>query len=151
MRPMENYYDYRTGEWVTSGSRYEAVARRPPYDELDDLIILGDEPERAWRLILALLHAVDEDVVDYVGAGPLESFIWRYGAAFADEIEAAARDDERFRGALLDVNLTQGHLPPDVEARFMAAFGDRLRLLPAHDPADHPSDAHPENPPGDGN
>jgi hypothetical protein len=65
---------------VTAGSRYEAVARMPPYDQLGDRIILRDEPERAWRLMMALLHAVDEDVFDYAGAGPLEDFIRRYGA-----------------------------------------------------------------------
>lgn len=86
---MENYYDYEAGDWVTSGSRYEAVACMPPYDELVELIILRDEPERAWPLEMALLHAVDEDVVDYVGAGPLEDFIRRHGAEFADEVVAA--------------------------------------------------------------
>lgn len=125
---MENYYDHALGDWVTSGSRYEAVARRPPYDQLADIV--RNEPERAWPLMMALLHAVDDDLVNYVGAGPLEDIIRYHGAGIVDRVEAAARDDERFRRAVLEINLARGHLPPEVEARFLAAFGERFQLLP---------------------
>ena len=125
---MENDYDHAAGDWVTSQSRYAAIASRPPFDRLHDLVY--DDAAQAWPLLLALLAAVPEDVIHHVGAGPLETFVVRHGADFVDRIEGEAREDARFRRAVLEVNLREGELPPDVERRLVAAFGPRFALLP---------------------
>src|SRR5690349_18360059 len=107
---MDNYYDPATRSWVTAESRYAAVADQSRYRELFFLA-----PEQAWPLLLELLAAVPEDVLAYVGAGPLENFIVRYGAQFMDEIESEVRRNARFRDAALEVNLARGTLPDDAE------------------------------------
>ncbi|MFL5538826.1 MAG: DUF6869 domain-containing protein [Longimicrobiaceae bacterium] len=124
---MENYYDHETGEWVTSWSRYIAIEEQPRYDGLRTLT---DPPEVRWRLLLELLAEVPDDVVFHVGCGPLQNFIRAYGAAFVDQLEAAARDNERFRRAVIEVDLPAGALPEAVETRLVAAFGPRFELLP---------------------
>src|SRR5471030_2261751 len=93
---MDNYYDSGTGEWVTAWDRYRAVAGAPPFNVLDDPLIIADQPELAWRLLLNLIRAVPEDTVECVGAGPLETFVTTHGAAFIDELENEARINPRF-------------------------------------------------------
>src|SRR5215216_3703771 len=112
---MDNYYDPQTGYWVTSGSRYDEIAEQPRFSELDRL-----PPAQAWPRLLELLAAVPDDLVDYVGSGPLETFIVRHGAAFAPEIAARARADPRFLDAALNVNLARGELPEAAEAELLA-------------------------------
>jgi hypothetical protein len=129
---MENYYDPALGDWVTDWSRYEAIADQPRFRELE---AVASNPEARWALLLELLAAVPEDVVHHVGAGPLESFIAAHGAAFVDQLKAAAAENERFRRAVLEVDLPAGLLPETVESRLVAAFGPRFELLPAIEPA----------------
>ena len=126
---IDNGYDAERGDWVTTDSRYQAVADESRFATLDEDVLL--RPDRAWPLLLALLAAVPEDVVDRVGCGPLETFIHLHGAAFAAELEREARENPRFREAVLNVELRQGALPAVVEARLRDAFGVRFELLPA--------------------
>jgi hypothetical protein len=128
---VENDYDPRAGDWVTAQSRYDAVAGQLRFRGVD---VRDSSPDVAWALLLELLDEVSEDLVHFVGAGPLQSFIDVHGAAFADRLEAAARENERFRAAVLEVNLESGHLPPAVESRLVAAFGPRFELLPGQRP-----------------
>ena len=126
---IDNWYDAERGDWVTADSRYQAVAGAEQFATLDEDVLL--RPDRAWPLLLELLAAVPEDVVDRVGCGPLETFVHLHGAAFAAELERGAKANSRFREAVLNVELRQGVLPPAVEARLRAAFGARFELLPA--------------------
>ena len=121
---MDNYYDQATGRWVTAQSRYEAVAGQLRFRDLDILA-----PERAWPLILELLATVPRDVVSYVGAGPLETFVVRHGGQFIDEIEGEVRVNQRFREAAIEINLERGTLPSDAEARLLVALGPSFALL----------------------
>lgn len=126
---VENYYDHDTRRWVTAGSRYEAIANQPRFSALYDPLIAAG-PELTWTLILELLAEVPDDLVHMVGAGPLQNFIVTHGPAFVAEIEAAAKESERFRRCVIEVDLHSGELPPHVESRLVAAFGPRFALLP---------------------
>lgn len=66
--------------------------------ELDGL--LSEDPEEAWRLILALVERAPDAALGFVAAGPIEDLIFGRGAEFADRIEAEARQNPRFRVAL---------------------------------------------------
>jgi len=125
---IENWYDAERGDWVTADSRYQAVADEPRFATLDEDVLL--HPDRAWPLLLALLAAVPEDGVDRVGCGPLETFVHLHGGVFATELEREARDNPRFRDAVLNVELRRGVRPPAVEARLCTAFGARFELMP---------------------
>jgi hypothetical protein len=129
---MENYYDYELGDWVTDASRFAAVADQPRFALLRDY---EGTPEQRWPLILELLEAVPEDTVHLVGSGPLDFFLGTSGEQFVEQLEAAARESERFRRAVLEVYLEAGRLPPEVEARLVAAFGPRFRLEPPPEPS----------------
>jgi hypothetical protein len=124
---MENYYDYAAGLWVTSDSRYEAIASQPPFDDLWEFN--GSSPRHEWGLILLLLSILPDDLVSCLGCGPLENFINDHGAEFVVPIEAEARINSRFLRAVMNVNLQRGRLPAEVEARLLAAFGPRFELL----------------------
>jgi len=125
---MENHYDEEDADWVTMASRYAAIEEQPRFRELDTH--LYSHPHLAWPLLLELLAEVPDDLVFLVGCGPLETFINRHGAAFVDQLECEARENERFREAIVEVNLRQGKLPAPVESRLVAAFGRRFELLP---------------------
>jgi hypothetical protein len=126
---VENYYDHAARRWVTSGDRYQAVADQPRFAALSDWS-LWDQPAKQWPLILDLLAAVPEDTVGCVGAGPLETFINGHADTFVEQLEAELPRNERLRRAVIEVNLEEGRFPPDIEARLLAAFGPRFRLLP---------------------
>ena len=131
---MENHYDSESGEWVTDGSRFDAIVDGPRFRELDRL--LWSSPEAAWPLLLDLLAEVPADLVYQVGCGPLQSFVNAHGAAFVEQLTAQARESPRFREAVLEVDLRRGRLPEPVESRLVEAFGPRFVLLPELDPDD---------------
>ena len=126
---MDNYYDTVSGCWVTSADRYHAIASKPPFDLLDDPLLIAYYPEQAWSLMLELLRVVPEDTINYLGAGPLETFICRHGATFIDAIVSEAETNPLFARAALEINLERGMLPELAESRLMAALGPRFRLL----------------------
>jgi hypothetical protein len=63
-------------------------------------------PRKAWQLLcrLAELTTTDELVED-LGAGPLEDFVRYHAPAFVGQIERRAATNERFRRALKIVRL----------------------------------------------
>jgi hypothetical protein len=129
---IENYYDYETGDWVTIGSRYDAITSQYPFESVDKDALFN--PRRGWPILLSLLAAVPEDLIGSVGCGPLETLISAHGAEFVEELEREASENPRFRRAVMNVNLSRGELPPDVEARLCIAFGPRFELLPPLQP-----------------
>jgi hypothetical protein len=122
----DNYYDATTGQWVTHETRYVAIVSQAKYESLADLIY--SDPIRAWPLLLDLVAETAEDLVGFVGAGPVENFIWQNGAAFIEHIEAEARTNSRFRAAAFEINLARGHFPADIESRVVAAIGGGFEL-----------------------
>jgi hypothetical protein len=123
-----NTYDPETGQWTTDGDRYDAIVARPPYAALDDEIY-GD-PGRAWPHLLQLVAEIDDGLLEFAGAGPLETFVIRHAAAFIGRIEAQAQADERFRECLSRIWLTDGHLGAEVQQRLVAATEGRIIVLP---------------------
>jgi hypothetical protein len=123
----ENYYDEASGQWVTHETRYTAIVSQPKYEKLNHLIY--SDPELAWRLLLELVAETPDDLLGFVGAGPVETFIWQHGAGFIDQIEAEASTNARFRRAALEINLVRGELPADIESRIAAAIGGGFELL----------------------
>lgn len=105
----ENYYDPATGAWVTRETRYEDLVAQPRYASLNSLIY--DDPERAWPLLLELIAATPADLIGFVGAGPVETFIWRNGPAFIERIERETKTNSRFRDAAFEINLAEGNSP----------------------------------------
>jgi hypothetical protein len=66
--------------------------------------ILGKDPERAWRLTLAMIdHTEDELTLAYVAAGPLEDLLAWYGDTIIERVEELARTNARFRETLCAV------------------------------------------------
>ena len=74
--------------------------------------------------LLALVDTVPDDLLSYVGAGPLEGFV-RADESRIEWIEVQAGRSERFRRALANV-WTWGNEPDDVAARLERAAGIRL-------------------------
>lgn len=84
--PLDETVEFRDEDWATS-----------VFDEMVRLGAIDD----AWRLLLVLVErAPDDEVLGFVGAGPLEDPFRRHGEEFAERIIDAARTRERFRQAL---------------------------------------------------
>ncbi len=82
-----------------------------------------NHPRRAWALLghLADLAASDE-LVDDLGAGPLEDFVQAHAPKFIGQIERRAVEHDRFRRALRSVRLPRG---TDPVSRRLLALGCR--------------------------
>jgi hypothetical protein len=101
-------------------------------------VLLMEDAERAWRVLLLLLvERVPDDVpLTQVGAGPMEDFINEHAPEFVDRIEERSRRDPRFREAMAGVWLSRGALPADVEERVVRASAGGILML-----GDTPPDA----------
>jgi hypothetical protein len=81
-------------EWADR-RRQDQPANRAVHD------LVRDEPEEAWKVLLALIeHAPDDAALAYVAAGPLEELLVAYGTRVIERVETMARRDRRFRDAL---------------------------------------------------
>lgn len=98
-------------------------------DEVNARVSHGDDLADAWAVTEALIEAADEDSLGYVGAGPLEDFVRRFGARHLPMIEGRARQDAKFRACLGTIWLQSGDLPPDVLDRIVRASGGRITPL----------------------
>lgn len=116
---MENYYDHALGDWVTAGSRYDAIANQPRFLDLEHL----RDPTASWELLLDLIADLPDDLLPYAGAGPLECLLHLHGAELIPWIEAEAGGNHRFRQALINVNVSRGRFSAELESRLVAAVG----------------------------
>jgi hypothetical protein len=101
-------------------SRSHAVDCEWAYDDLLDLIYTA--PAVAWELILALIHAADdEETIEGLGAGPLETLVRWHLQLLISDIEAAAGTDQKL---VLALN-AQWVVPEDhvLRTRLNAAMG----------------------------
>lgn len=96
-------------------------------DEVNERVRHGDDLADAWAVTEALIEAADEESLGFVGAGPLEDFVRRFGARHILVIEARARQDPKFRACLGAIWLQPGDLAPDVLDRVVRASGGRIR------------------------
>ena len=91
-------------------------------DEIDDAVF-DDAPATGWQMIVGLIGAArDDDALGWIGAGPLETFVSRHGAAWIDVIERDAESSPRLRQALR--SSWRGGTPPDIFRRIKRAAGE---------------------------
>ena len=74
------------------------------WDRLDELC--QKDPKSSWLVLTALLGMADgKELLEDIGAGPLEDFINYYASDFIDELESAAASNGTFLTALSYVQL----------------------------------------------
>jgi uncharacterized protein DUF6869 len=72
------------------------------YEALDRLC--HDEPDKAWDLVLAIVDAADSnDLLETIGAGPLENLLDKHAPQLIGRVEAALADHPRLARALTSV------------------------------------------------
>lgn len=96
-------------------------------DAVDSLIEPASDGERAWSLLTALIAQADESDLEAIGAGPMERFVKRHGAAAIERIEKAAAAEPKFRTALGGVWIEENYHPPTITSRLVTASGGALR------------------------
>ena len=99
-------------------------------------IARGPSAEAAWDLVVELVRRAPDEALGQIAAGPIEDMINVHGPALVEWIEGESQRDPRFRESLGGVWLTTGELPPEIEARIVAASGGRIEPLPAGDESD---------------
>ena len=117
------------GEYLAYGESVEDGgldnSRQWAFDEMNRLV--RQDPEAAWPVIVEIVRrSVNDRMLGFVAAGPLEDLIRLHAATFIDRIEAAAKDDEQFRKAVSGAWVDE--LPGDIEQRLTRVIGDGPRL-----------------------
>ena len=94
-----------------------------------------ESPDEALDVIIDLTQSADDDdLIEAVGAGPLEDLVREHGASMIDAIEMRAKSDVRFRQALSHVWIAKEDATSPIGRRYIA-----LGCKPVG--ADHGSDA----------
>jgi hypothetical protein len=96
---------------------------------LDRITYEAADVDDAWGLLLALVASARDEELGYVGAGPIEDFVRRFGALRIEQLETQARRDPRFRAALGRIWLSHDDLPPPVLERVVRASDGQIRPL----------------------
>ena len=91
--------------------------------------IVPREPDRAWRILKALIRSSPDELLPRIGVRELEEFVTLHGGKFISEIEAQAREDARFRYALGEVWISKGQFPPEIEKRLVTASNGVMTVL----------------------
>ena len=73
------------------------------FDELEKLV--ENDPARAWAVILCILSTAhqDENALDNLAAGPLETLLARHGRDVVEWVEAEAKANPKFKELLKGV------------------------------------------------
>jgi len=97
--------------------RSDENPHRDAWEPIDDLI--HEDPENAWRILLATIERSHDRDLGMIGAGTLETFMWYRGVEFLDRVLAEIRSNGRFRQAFESVYL--GSDFPETEGRLINA------------------------------
>jgi hypothetical protein len=117
--------------WVRYQRRYvgtaEGDAEDPDWWAIHALILYPSPPPREleWHVILMLCELVDSDetqMVDMIGAAPLEDFLVEHGDAAMDLIEPAADQNPTLLKALAHVWAFEEPVRPRIE-RYLQSRG----------------------------
>ncbi|QWT18389.1 hypothetical protein KPL74_11610 [Bacillus sp. NP157] len=105
---METYDDWTGWDDDAIAERWivETRERKPSSGVTALLELTSQDPERCWRIVLAVLEKVDDDgawLLANVGAGPLEDLLNQHGPVFIDRFVLQARRDRRFRAAAASI------------------------------------------------
>ena len=96
------------------------------WDWVKARVLWDGSAEEAWTITTELVRAAPDELLGFIGAGPVEDLVNRFGGELIDWIEGEARRDPRFQDALGAIWLQIGTLPPEIEARIVAASGGRI-------------------------
>jgi hypothetical protein len=79
------------------------VETYPAFKELEKLV--RDDPVRSWAIILCILKLAqqDQEALDNLAAGPLETLLVLHGPNVIERIEKDARSNPRLKALLLGV------------------------------------------------
>ena len=91
-------------------------------------IARGQDAERAWELVIALIRSAPDDRLTFVGAGTLEDLVSTHAANLIDRIVAEAEHDPRFREALASIWLVVEDVPPMALQRLQTVTGNRILI-----------------------
>ena len=87
--------DALVGAWLTFQRNWWA------FEALDNQI--RNTPADAWATLLALIASAEAEMLENIGAGPLEDFIGAHGNTYIAQIEREASANPAFRQALGNV------------------------------------------------
>jgi hypothetical protein len=88
-------------------------------------VLLAEAPELGWPILRDIVHRAPDEVLVYLGAGPLEDILAEHGFETIEAIEEEARDSQQFRRALAGV--WPGRLPAPIWNRVAALVDDEMR------------------------
>ena len=92
------------------------VETDPYFDAWVDLDYLcHNDPEAALSVILALIERCDKEDLGTLGAGPIESLVWKHARLLVDRLEHLLRTNSRFFEAYESVNM--GGVPLTIQRR----------------------------------
>jgi hypothetical protein len=72
------------------------------------------------------VRTAPDELLEYIGAGPVEDLVNRHGAALIEKIEDEAKRDPRFREALASIWLVADDINHDVLSRLQAVTGNQI-------------------------
>lgn len=103
----------------------EVDARSTQVEDLLDVILERTGPDEVWRRIGILVEQLPFDgSFGLMSAGILEDFVSKYGMAYIDRLEVAARRSQRWRMALQRVwGWSTGSIDPRLTARLEPYIG----------------------------
>ena len=83
----------------------EAELRRDPAEHRETLREqVAEQPEEAWASILQLVESSEEqELLEAIGAGPLEDILREHAETFVDRVEAESVANSRFKVAVCNV------------------------------------------------
>jgi hypothetical protein len=106
------YFDY----WRTENDKFFWA-----WNRVEETI--RQAPELGWSVLMQLIHgAPGEDALLYIGAGPLEEFMCRYGESQIERILVTAQANQRFRKALSGV-WGRNRIPEHIQRRIASVLG----------------------------
>jgi hypothetical protein len=110
----------RYANWVADPNCDKSL--RDNFNGADEFYYVAtNEPEKAWEAILACTKDIRlEPYFAYLSAGPLETFLLKYGDRFIDRIEMEARTNSKFAYLLGGVWLTG--MPDDIASRVQTVW-----------------------------
>ena len=98
------------------------------WEEFTD-IVWGDS-EGAWAALLELVARAPDELLDYIGAGPVEDLVRAHPEEFVVRMAEQAKLDPRFNEALSCIWLGQGTMPGEMEQILQKATDHRIYIVP---------------------
>ncbi|MGD0020060.1 MAG: DUF6869 domain-containing protein [Candidatus Limnocylindrales bacterium] len=88
-------------------------------------VLLEEAPALGWPILRDIVRQAPDEILAYLGAGPLEDILAEHGFETIEAIEQEARDSQQFRRALAGV--WPGRLPAPIWTRVVALVDDESR------------------------